>query len=54
MKRAAKILIVACCLVLCASAPLLLPKEAAKNREPKTQVAPVNNRQAQRVNWIRV
>jgi hypothetical protein len=54
MKRATKILIIACCLMLCIGALLLVPKETAKSHEPKTQVAPVNNRQTQRAIWIQV
>jgi hypothetical protein len=54
MKCAAKILIIVFCLALCLGAPLLVPKEAAKSREPKTQVAPVNNRQPPRPIWISI
>jgi hypothetical protein len=54
MKRAAKIFIVACCLTLCAGAMILAPKENAKQTEPKTQVAPVNNREQAPVIWMQV
>jgi hypothetical protein len=45
MNAATKILIIGCCLFLCGVGALLSSKGNAKSVEPKSQIAPVINRQ---------
>ena len=45
MNAATKILIIGCCIFLCGVGALLSSKENAKGVEPKSQIAPVINRQ---------
>lgn len=54
MNLATKILILGCCVFLCGVGALLSPQENAKSVEPKSQIAPVNNRQPQHGIWLRV
>jgi hypothetical protein len=54
MTAAAKILVIGCCILLCGMGALLSLKENSKSSEPKTQIAPVINRQPQHRIWLRV
>jgi hypothetical protein len=54
MKAAPKILIIGCCILLCGMGALVSSKENSKNSEPKTQIAPVINRQPHHRIWLRV
>jgi len=40
--------------VLCALGVIFSPQEKPQNREQRTYVVPVNNRQPQRTLWLRV
>lgn len=40
--------------VLCALGVIFSPQEKPQNREQRTHVVPVNNRQPQRTLWLRV
>ncbi len=54
MKATTKAALLFLCFLLCGLGAVLSPKDAAPAREPKIQVVPVNNRQAQRGLWLRV
>lgn len=55
MARTAKASLLIVCFLLCAAGVILSPKEAAKDeRDSRTQVVPVNNRQPHRGIWLRV
>ena len=52
MKSGTKILAILFCLLLCAGGAMLARRESTRRAEPKTQIAPVINRQPKRVVWI--
>jgi len=52
MKAATKFIIIVFCISLCGGGIIFNSKERTKNSDPKTQIAPVMNRQPQRGIWI--
>jgi hypothetical protein len=54
MRQGTKASLLFCALLLCALGAVFSPKEPAKDREPKTQVMPVNNQRPHRGIWLRV
>jgi hypothetical protein len=54
MNRSAKILTLLLCFSLCAAGAIFSPKAQTQQSEPKTQIAPVINRQPPRAIWLRV
>jgi len=53
MTAAMKVLIIVFCIFLCGSGVIFNSKERAKNSEPKTQIAPVINREPHHRIWLR-
>jgi hypothetical protein len=54
MKRTTKAALLFCVFLLCALGAVFSPKETKPDRESKTRVVPVNNRQPHRGGWLRV
>jgi hypothetical protein len=54
MSAATKIVIIVFCAALCGGGMILNSRQTPKDREPKSQIAPVINRQSQRGFWILV
>jgi hypothetical protein len=54
MKVTTKAGLLFCCFLLCGLGAVLSPKGNATERDSKTDVVPVNNRQPHRGIWLRV
>jgi len=52
MKRPTKFLIIAYCVSICGGGAVLSQKEKTRDKQPKSKVAPVNNRERNRAAWI--
>jgi hypothetical protein len=52
MRHTVKTAILFCALSLCIFGAIFSPREPVKDREPATQLQPVNNRQPHRI-WLR-
>jgi hypothetical protein len=53
MTAATKIVIIVFCICLCGGGVVFNSKERTKNSDPKTQIAPVMNRQPDHRIWLR-
>lgn len=52
MKLAIKSLIVLLCLFLCAGGVVLSQKEKTQEKQPKSKVVPIDNRERNRAPWV--
>jgi hypothetical protein len=54
MNFGAKVAAILVCAAVCATGLLLKSKERTNERQPKSEIAPVINRQSHREIWLRV
>jgi hypothetical protein len=54
MTLTTKIIIIVSCILLCAGGIILNSRQSAKDSMPKSEVAPVINRQPRESIWLRV